>query len=65
MKGQGNIVVEDMLRDKRCQSFLSEEKCSGWGGSAKSELGANFFLFFLVSTGELNMKWLLSVWTLW
>ena len=29
MKGQGNIVVEDMLRDKRCQSFLSEEKCSG------------------------------------
>ena len=53
-----------MLRDKRCQSFWSEEKCSGQGGSAKSELGVNFFFFISVSTGGLNMKWLSSTWTL-
>ena len=47
---------KDMLYDKRQQSFWSEEKCSGQGGSAKSEKKGNSFLFLSISTGGLNMK---------
>ena len=43
---QGNIVSKDILRDKRASRLRSEEKCSGQGGSVRSELGELLLLYF-------------------
>ena len=43
---QGDIVSEDILRDKRASRLRSEEKCSGQGGSVRSELGELLLLYF-------------------
>ena len=43
---QGDVVRKDILRDKRALRLRSEEKCSGWGGSARSELGELLLVYF-------------------
>ena len=39
-------MSEDMLRDKKASGHRSEEKCSGQGGSARSELGELLLVYF-------------------
>ena len=39
-------MSEDMLRDKRLLRLRSEEKCSGRGGSVRSELGELLLVYF-------------------
>ena len=63
-KRRDDIVSKDMLRDKGVLRLRNEEKCLSRGGSARSELG-NFCLFILLSTGELNTRWLSHTWTSW
>ena len=43
---QGNIVSEDMLRDKGVSRLRGEEKCSSRGGSWRSELGELLLVYF-------------------
>ena len=43
---QGNIVSEDMLRDKGASRLRGEEKCSSQGGSGRSELGELLLVYF-------------------
>ena len=43
---QGDIVSEDMLRDKRVLRLRSEEKCSSQRGSGRSELGELLLIYF-------------------
>ena len=39
-------MSEDMLRDKKLLRLRSEEKCSGQGGSVRSELGELLLVYF-------------------
>ena len=43
---RGNIVSEDMLRDKGALRLRGEEKCSSRGGSGRSELGELLLVYF-------------------
>ena len=43
---RGDIVSEDMLRDKRASMLRGEEKCSNQGGSGRSELGELLLFLF-------------------
>ena len=43
---QGDIVSEDMLRDKGALRLRGEEKCSSRGGSGRSELGELLLVYF-------------------
>ena len=66
VKGWGNIVGKDMLSDKRASKLLEWREVVQVEGALQSlNWGGNFFLFILVSTGKLSMKWLSCMWTLW
>ena len=43
---RGNIISEDMLRDKGALRLRGEEKCSSRGGSGRSELGELLLFYF-------------------
>ena len=43
---RGNIVSEDMLRDKGASRLRGEEKCLSRGGSGRSELGELLLVYF-------------------
>ena len=43
---RGDIVSEDMLRDKGVSRLRGEEKCSSQGGSGRSELGELLLVYF-------------------
>ena len=43
---RGDIVSEDMLRDKGASRLRGEEKCSSRGGSGRSELGELLLVYF-------------------
>ena len=43
---QGNIISDDMLRDKGASRLRGEEKCSSRGGSGRSELGELLLVYF-------------------
>ena len=43
---RGDIVSEDMLRDKGASRLRGEEKCSSQGGSGRSELGELLLVYF-------------------
>ena len=43
---RGDIVSEDMLRDKGVSRLRGEEKCLSRGGSGRSELGELLLVYF-------------------
>ena len=43
---RGNIISDDMLKDKGALRFRGEEKCSSQGGSGRSELGELLLVYF-------------------
>ena len=61
-----------MLRDKKASGHRSEEKCSGQGGSARSELGELLLVYFNKYRGakywmaimhvDITVKSLLAAW---
>ena len=43
---RGDIISDNMLRDKGALRFRGEEKCSSQGGSGRSELGELLLVYF-------------------
>ena len=43
---RGNIISEDMLKDKGVSRLKGEEKCPSRGGSGRSELGELLLVYF-------------------
>ena len=64
-RGWGNIVGEDMLSDKRCWSFLEWREVFRLRGLCEVWTGGSLLLVYFGSRGELNIKWLLCMWTSW